>query len=184
MEVMTLQMYWGQYRILEKRLIEMSDYVMISPKNYPTYSNQFISMYLTICSEIDSLADDYCKELGVNDKERFGINNKINCILDKYPKMKSWKCKTKFPFDEIHLVPFAKFNDNQSSDWWKAYNLIKHKRTDKGEDGLYNYQRANLKNILTALSALFIMLSKTKQELCAAFPIDIESKLFEIDFIM
>ncbi len=107
MENITFQMYWNQYSILEKRMVELSDYVMIHPKNYSTFSNQFIFMYLTICSEIDSLADDFCKELGVKDKERFGINNKINNILEKYPRMNNWKCSTKFPYEPINLVPYA-----------------------------------------------------------------------------
>ncbi len=183
MEIITFQMYWNQFRLLENRMCELSDYVMISPRNNSTFSNQFITMYLTVCSEIDSLADDFCKELGVSDKERFGINNKMGNIIEKYPKMKNWSCKTKFPYEEINLIPFAKFEETQAADWWKSYNLIKHKRTEKGEDGLYNYQRANLKNILYSLSAFFILLSKTKEELCPTFPIDITSQFFEVDFM-
>jgi len=183
MENITFQLYWNQYRILEKRLVEMSDYVMIHPKNYSTFSNQFISMYLTICSEIDSLADEFCKELGVSAKERYGINNKMNLLLEKYPKLKSWRCKTKFPYEEANYVPFTKFTDTESADWWKAYNLVKHKRTEKDESGFYNYQRANLKNVMNSLSAFFIMLSKTRDDLCPSFPVEMESQIFEVEFI-
>ena len=56
-----IKIYWQQYLLLEKRMIELSDYVAIDRKNYATFSNQFISMYLIICSEIDSVADEYCK---------------------------------------------------------------------------------------------------------------------------
>jgi hypothetical protein len=49
-----IKIYWLQYKLLEKRMIELSDYVSIDKKNYSTFSNQFIFLFLTICSEIDS----------------------------------------------------------------------------------------------------------------------------------
>ena len=96
MESITFQMYWNQYRLIEKRMVELSDYVMINTQNNATFSNQFILMYLSICSEIDSLANEFCKEITSSEKERFGINNKMNLLIEKYPKLKNWKCKTKF----------------------------------------------------------------------------------------
>lgn len=177
-----LKIYWQQYLLLEKRMINLSDYVAISPKNYSTFSNQFISMYLTICSEIDSVADEFCKNLDVNQKNRFGINNKMAHIIKQYNNLKNWKCKTKFPYNKINIVPFAKFVDNQSADWWQAYNNIKHKRTEKtGEQ--YNYELANLKNVLYALSALYLLLYKMKEESLENSEIKFESELFDIDYI-
>ena len=129
-----IKIYWQQYLLLEKRMIELSDYVAIDRKNYATFSNQFISMYLIICSEIDSVADEYCKRFLEQDKKNtFGITNKINLILHEYPKLQDWRCQTKFPYGEIDLVPFKKFKDNESSDWWKSYNSVKHNRTEKDE---------------------------------------------------
>lgn len=104
-----IKIYWQQYLLLEKRMIELSDYVAIDRKNYATFSNQFISMYLIICSEIDSVADEYCKRFLEQDKKNtFGITNKINLILHEYPKLQDWRCQTKFPYGEIDLIPFKK----------------------------------------------------------------------------
>lgn len=163
-------------------MIDLSDYVAIHPKNYAVFSNHFISMYLTICSEIDSVAEELCKNLNIKEKERFGINNKINHILNKYSNLKNWRCHTKFPYETINIVPFAKFSDNKSADWWKAYNNIKHKRTEKNGEQ-YNYELANLKNILHALSALYLLLYKMKEEFSAEFPLKFESDLFDISYI-
>ena len=63
-----LKVYWKQYVLLEKRMLDLSDYVAIHPKNYAVFSSHFISMYLTICSEIDSIADEFCKELNITEK--------------------------------------------------------------------------------------------------------------------
>ncbi|MCQ2459727.1 MAG: hypothetical protein MJ081_05055, partial [Ruminococcus sp.] len=158
------------------------DYVAIHPKNYAVFSNHFISMYLTICSEIDSVADEFCKNLNIGAKERFGINNKINHILTKYNNIKNWRCSTKFPNEGINFVPFAKFTDNESADWWKVYNNIKHKRTEKNGEQ-YNYELANLKNVLHALSALYLLLYKLRMEFSNDFPLNFESELFDISYI-
>ena len=181
-ELESLKIYWQQYMILEKRMINLSDYIAIHPKNSATFSNQFISMHLTICSEIDSVAEEFCKNLNIDEKSRFGINNKINHILNKYDKLKNWSVNTKFPHYRINIVPFSKFNDNKSSDWWQTYNNIKHKRTEKiGEQ--YNYELANLKNVLNALAALYLLLYKMREENSNCSEIKFESRLFDINYI-
>ena len=40
---------------------------------------------------------------------------------------------------------------------WKDYNLVKHNRTEINSGGKYNYEKANLKNTMTALSALYLV---------------------------
>ena len=183
MEQITFQVYRKQYKLIEKRFVDLSDYVWIHPQNYPTFSNQFINMFLSVCSEIDSLTNELCKETAPNEKKLFGINNKMNLLIAVYPKLRSWRCKTKYPYEEINFVPFAKFDETEAADWWKAYNLVKHARTEKDESGLYNYQKANLKNIMYALSALFIILSKAHAEIGSESEFNIESEIFEIEFL-
>ena len=59
---------------------------------------------------------------------------------------------------------------------------LKHKRTQKtGEQ--YNYELANLKNVLYSLSALYLLLYKMKQENSENSEIKFESELFDIDYI-
>ncbi|MDE5763379.1 MAG: hypothetical protein K2I00_00210 [Ruminococcus sp.] len=178
-----IKIYWQQYKLLEKRMIELSDYIEIHPTNYAAFSNQLISMYLVICSEIDSIADELCFLLGVTDKkERFGINNKISKILENYNNLKNWKCVVKISYESISLVPFAKFDDNQSSDWWQSYNKVKHFRAEKDNNGRYNYQSANLKNVLFSLSALYLLIFKMNKEFGIPDMI-MESSVFDIDYI-
>lgn len=44
-------------------------------------------------------------------------------------------------------------------EWWNAYNLVKHNRTEKDENENWNYEKANLKNVLFAMAGLFIILN-------------------------
>ncbi|MBP1545369.1 MAG: hypothetical protein J6A37_02050 [Oscillospiraceae bacterium] len=178
-----IKIFGRQYSLIEKRMVELSDYVTISNKNYSTFSNQFISMYLTICSEADSLADELCALLGISSKERYGINNKINNILERYDNLRNWRCITKFPFDELNIVPFAKFQGTESADWWKDYNKVKHSRIEKNDNNMYNYERANLKNVLYSLAALYLLISKVKMEFCTLSPIEIKSDVFDVVFL-
>ena len=175
--------YWKQFKLIEKRIIELSDYVAIDKKNFPTFSNQFTSLFLEICSEVDSVADELCAVLGYDEKERYGITNKVSIILDKYNNMKSWTCVTRFPYRTIHLVPFVKFENNNSADWWKDYNLVKHKRTDYTEAGQYNYELANLKNVMNAAAALYLLIIKTKTEIFPDMSEELNSQIFEIHTI-
>lgn len=39
-----IRVYWLQYKLLEKRMIELSDYVAVTPKNYATFSNHFFNI--------------------------------------------------------------------------------------------------------------------------------------------
>ena len=168
--------YKRTYRLLEKQLTDISEYVAISGRNFDTFSDRFVIFFLSVCSEVDSIADELCKKLGVIDpKERYGINNKVGIILKTYKDARNWICITKPPFETIKLVPFANFNDNGAADWWKDYNSVKHNRTEKNESGMYNYQLAHLKNVLYAMSAFYLILSRMSEDGY------VESEIFEIE---
>lgn len=103
---------------------------------------------------MDSLAEVLCRMHG--DKVPFGIKNKLDAIVDEYPHLQSYRVNTKYPYDIKNIAPLVKFRDSVS-DWWQAYNDIKHRRTEKNEAGRYNYTKANLKNVLYAMAALYIL---------------------------
>ena len=171
------RVYCAQYKILEDKLIELSEYVTIDPLNFATFSLQLNSLFILVCSEIDSVAGDFCKAINADDKSIFGIINKIDIIVKNYPNLKNLRVSTKYPYAEINMVPFQKFAPNSPS-WWSDYNDIKHNRTEQEDNGRYNYQKANLKNVLYSIAALYLLLTKLSEEL--DFKKDLlESRLFE-----
>ena len=173
-EVFTI--YIRSYKLHEKRLKEISEYVAISKLNFDTFSDRFILMFLSVCSEVDSVADEFCKKLGAeNPKERYGINNKVSRILADHKDMKNWLCLTRSPYECIKIAPFANFKDSEAAGWWKDYNSVKHNRTGAGENGVHNFRLANLKNVLYAMAAFFLLLCKLCDEA------EIDSELFEIE---
>lgn len=62
------------------------------------------------------------------------------------------------------------------------FNKIKHARTEL-TDGTnnYNYELANLKNVLNSLAALYMLLYVMNEQFYGFADTDMESSIFEID---
>lgn len=173
--------YWNQYELLEKDFIKSSEYVRVSKFNYSTFSDQYIRLFLAICSELDSVIGTFCKLLDedMNKKILFNFISKINFLIDEYSNLNNTRVVTKYPYDTINLVPFSKVSESNSTDWWHDYNEVKHRRGEKSEQGVYNYQKANLKNVLSALAGLYIVCTLFYNQV-SDDDSKLESKLFEI----
>ena len=65
--------YFDYYLELEKDVFNTESYVTIEEDNYKTYSIQYAKLYLSICSEIDCLLKEICRNINSNTTA-----NKIN----------------------------------------------------------------------------------------------------------
>lgn len=152
------KIFWKQYLLLEEDFLETDEFVTIDKANNDTFSNRYTYLFLNICSEMDSVAEEYCKFIEKSDKcKQKTIVYKIKEILDTDTKLKNMTVKTKYPYSEIYFVPFQSFDEESSAGWWQDYNKVKHFRADIPEKGVPNYQLANLKNVMNALSALYLL---------------------------
>ncbi len=149
--------YWKCYRLLERDLVQTDDYVSIDKDNYNTFSNQYLKLFITICSEIDSIAETLCREINNNNKPPYGIKNKLVMLINEDSNLINYKVHTKYPYNIKNITPMIKFSEDSMSDWWNAYNDIKHRRYETNDAGRYNYTKANLKNVLYAMAALYIL---------------------------
>lgn len=171
------KIFYKQYILLENDFLETDEYVTIDKSNYSTFSSRYTYLFLNICSEIDSLAEEYCKIVDPASKVK-NILQKMSVIVDNDPQVKNQTVSTKYPYELINIVPFANFGA-EAAGWWKDYNLVKHFRADKPEVGIPNYQLANLKNVISALAALYILCQNLYKKLEDS-QIELEpSKLFE-----
>jgi hypothetical protein len=168
--------------MLENKVIESSAYVSIEPTNYATFSPNYVFLLLSICSEIDSVAGEYCKLISPDSNNVGGIINKIELIISKHPNLRNKRIDTKDPFEKQSFVPLLKL-EKESSSWWSDYNKIKHNRTDKDNNGRYNYQKANLKNVLYAIASLYILLFLLGKEYGFENTPPFDSRLFEDNII-
>ena len=100
--------YCANYKTLENEVVKSSAFVSIEPTNYATFSANFIFLLLSICSEIDSVAGEYCKIISPASDNVGGIINKIELIISKQPNLRNTRIVTKEPFEKQYFVPFVK----------------------------------------------------------------------------
>lgn len=140
---------WHYYLTLERRLIETFDYVNLSEKNKGTFSNEFQSLLLDIGSEFEiqmkNLLNMNNTESDIKEWQKKVVNGNI---MDKDNKL-----SVIYPSDINEIDPIKDWNVNVSAKmaWWKNYNSVKHNRLDKYEEG-------SLDNVLSAFSALYLVL--------------------------
>ena len=153
-----VKIYWKNYLRLEKFFIDTEKYVTIEKDNYPTYSFEYLSLFVLICNEIDSVLNELCDEFE-NKNEQRNILKKTDILIREIPNFNNVKVATAFEYSGFSFVPFQKFTDKSTDFWWQSYNDIKHRRSkiDNSTKKPYYYQ-ANLKNVFYSLSALYISL--------------------------
>lgn len=151
--------HWRYFHTLEKDFLETERYItfdlgdnnlykdedVTDYGNSKCFSTEFVKQYLSICSEIDVILKSMCKEINsgfTGDK----INHYTPVILNWKPMIVEQEVLMK----DIKLKPFSNWNAEQSPDWWRPYNKVKHER-------LSNYKEANLKNVVNALAGLYVL---------------------------
>lgn len=142
--------HWNFYTSAEDDLEKISRYIEFSEENFQTYSIEIARLYLNTCSEIDVLCKMLCEKINPNEK-RNNILDYQCIILNTHPNI----------HEEIVLInrfglelnPWKNWNaDAKPPYWWTSHNKVKHERNN-------HYQEANLKNLLNAISGLFILIN-------------------------
>ena len=173
--------YWNYYVELEDQLLATKRFVDFSDANFKTFSIEYLKLLQATCSEIDVVAkivaeyyDPQFKSLTNKNIQKWGL-----VIQTAFPQIgESSVC---FNYDRV-ITPWNnwKYETYQNKDnqtryrlvdgyetpfWWTAYNKVKHERTSKYKEGQTNYVRANLKNLITAMAALYVLESLFISEL-------------------
>ena len=163
--------YWEYYLTIENRLLKTAQYVAFDEVNKNAYSIEYLMLYQTICSELDVLGKE--------------ISRKFNPSFDlgDQPSITKWGYSIQQVFPDLEnkevlfngqgIKPFEHWQSEQYTDkkgsvryrlapgkkslfWWKEYTDVKHARTDL-EDGRQNYQKANQRNVIFSLAALYLL---------------------------
>ena len=168
-----IKSYWNYFLELEQHVVQTQKYVDFDNKNNSTFSIEYLKLLQAICSEVDVVSKaiaQYCNPA-------FKIDNTTNInkwgldIQSAFPKIQLEKALFS---DDYVLEPwinweYEKYKDKNNNNrirlkhgrknpiWWTAYNKVKHERTSLMSGNRTNYTRANLKNVLLALSGLFIL---------------------------
>ena len=147
--------YFNYYLELERDFFSTEPYVTIEKDNFDTFSIQFNRIYQSICSEIDCLLKELCKQL----ESKSAVKNISAYCKVIQSHFKYFNSETVYFYkSRIELEPWKDWSDIKAPTWWTMYNNVKHHRmeTDKETKRQY-YKFANLENVLNALAALYIV---------------------------
>lgn len=137
---------WRYYKLLEKSFMEILVYVELDEKNYSTFSYEFVRQLQGIGAEVDSVMKIIC---GFRSNERKNTKDYCPIILEKCADITTREIMSR----DIRIIPFKDWKESDPTNslfWYKAYNEIKHGRTG-------DFAKANLKNTLYSLSALYLL---------------------------
>jgi len=140
--------YWQYFLQLESDFYASTQYIACAETNDATCSIAFAKQIICICTECEAVLKKICKTIDPK-------NNPVNMghykrtMLSRFPGIHKAPVHIEQLQRTIH--PFTAWNNSGGRvDWWNAYQDVKYHRDS-------NFEKANLKNTLHALSALLIL---------------------------
>lgn len=158
-----MNLYWSVYENLESEVLSLADSVMFDDAQLKVYSLKIGNLIVRCAVEIESIS----KELYLQEGGKIPVFEKIDKKRDLYFDtdcldllVKKWNIDKKklhvsslkmdFSPQNLVLIPLEKSNQRGKCQWKKAYHAIKHNRAT-------SLKQANVKNLLNALGALYIL---------------------------
>lgn len=164
-----LKDYWRYYIELENQVCKTRRYVSFDSANYSTYSVEYIQLLQAICSEIDVVG----KVIAQLSNPEFKVDRKTNINkwgFEVQSVFNGIDTKTIYFDNRVEIIPFKNWKYQkkdgkkitlaegaQNPFWWASYNSVKHGRTNVDENDIANFKKANLKNVIYSLGALYIL---------------------------
>lgn len=139
---------------IEDEVFDSDLYVSIEKENFPTFSVHYSKLLLMICSEIDMLLKKLCVMIDI-DFQGSSLSEYYSVITKYYQFFKIEKVRVLY--STLEFAPWQDWMESKAPIWWSDYNKIKHRRLEIDNDGKSFFMRANLKNVLNALAALYIL---------------------------
>lgn len=133
--------HWAYFLTLEEDLHRLSRFIEISEGNFSTHSIECTRLLMASCSEAEvvlKLAAGL--ERGKYLKDCLApLADDANLLLGGIVLVRR---------SGLEIQPWKGWTSQELPPWWSAHNAVKHDRSR-------NYQEANLKNALYALTGLF-----------------------------
>lgn len=196
---MFFKSYWNYYLDLEDQLLLTKRFVDFGKENNNTFSIEYLKLLQATCSEIDVVAKIMAEEIDATFKklERKDIQKWGYVIQNRFPSIENMSvifngdyCVTPWEnwayekhTDAKGSIRYKLSEKKKTPAWWTAYNKVKHERTSHYKHGQANYVRANLGNLVMALSGLYVLETLYIEHLATCdsdIPVE-KSKLFVLD---
>lgn len=137
------------YKILERDLISLLDYVEPSNSNQHVYSHRIYELFLRACTEFETNAKAI---LIANEYVKSHYNIKDYYKLDKAMKLSEYEVGISIWENDHKLIaPFVQWKEGHTLTWYQDYNDVKHHRNSE-------FSKANLYNLFLAVASVQLIL--------------------------
>lgn len=143
-----VRQHWNYFLALEDDIVRMSRYLEPTTSNFHAYSLELARIVITAASEVDVVAKLLCKKINPESNAR-DINGYRNTIVPAYANLPN--AVVTLPKFGLTLTPWEQWGKGKSPIWWKAYNDVKHRRSE-------HFASANLQHALNAVAGLYLLL--------------------------
>lgn len=141
------------FKILEKEIIDILEYIELDSKNMFTYSLKIYKVFLSICTEIENNFKGIMYANNYNGGKNLNMHYDY-FKLEKILKLSEYKVNVDLNDKKLEFEPFIFWkgkNSYRPLDWYQDYNFVKHNRSK-------NISKANLGNLMKSFCALYIIL--------------------------
>lgn len=143
-----VRQHWNYFLALEDDLVRMSRFLEPAEANFEAYSLELARIVITAASEVDVVAKLLCKKIDPESKAR-DINEYRKTIVPACDKLPG--AVVTLPKFDLTLTPWEQWGKDKNPFWWKAYNDVKHHRSE-------HFASANLKHALNSVAGLYVLL--------------------------
>jgi hypothetical protein len=145
------QHYIQAFKVIEKDMLELFDYVDPADRNEDCYSFRIHELHMRTCIEVEAnckailIENKYSKanDLNMDDYKKLDATHKLSAYEVKFP---IWRGTNNVRH------PFSAWATGNKLAWYQAYNAAKHDRHNE-------FEQANFRNFLDAISGLIALLS-------------------------
>ena len=150
-------LFWDKYTTLETRFLKFVDFVPIVSEHNKVWSLYLADLIVNIGSSLDSYfrtalfsknLDNFPKIKQIRKRSEKATIRTYKRVFESFYKLSERKVFV-IPAKRF-IQPFGNWSNNVPPDWWIVYNHVKH-------DLFKNKEEATSKNILEALSGLFLL---------------------------
>lgn len=146
----TSNIHWNYYLAIESDFEKVSRYIEFTEANNHTFSIELARIIMAGTQEIDGIMKKICKLLKPSSdpqnikQYREIVKESLPVIIEEVVQI------SRFRMSSQPWINWQSDGDDNSPDWWKANNNIKHNRTE-------NFEDANLQNAYNCVGALLII---------------------------
>lgn len=159
-----LMPHWDYFRIVEADLEHSLRYVECDERNDSAFSLEFAQLIMAACAEIDTVCKQLCRCLVPTGPQPDSLPGYAAVILARHSTLVN--IAVTIPRYDRLVRPWQGWTKADSPEWWRAYNKIKHNRTE-------HFDVASLANAIKATAGLMALVLYLYRELNSGVPVDI-----------